>query len=488
MSIVHWTAAELSTAIRERRVTCVEVMTAYLDHIDRINPAVNAIVARRPRGDLLAEAAETDRQPYAGWMHGFPYAVKDLADVAGLPTSYGFFQDAPPAETDELFVARIRAAGAIFIGKTNVPEFGLGSHTYNKVHGATFNAYDQSRTAGGSSGGAAVAVALHMLPVTEGSDFMGSLRNPPGWNNVLGLRPSFGRIPEVGGELFVTQAGVPGPIARTAEDLLLLLETMSGYDARAPLSLDGTRTGPDSHGRRIAWLGDLGGYLPMEPEVLRVTTAALDGFAAMGVEVTALEGLPAYGRFRGAVDLWPMWLVLRHWLAGMAAKPTYDDPVLRAGLKPEVIFEVEGLLDGKISAVDVYAAYEMRSDLYRAFQELFRTYDYAILPTAQVMPFDARLTWPHEIAGVPMSSYHRWMEVSTIGTLLNAPTLAMPAGFDRDGLPIGLQVIGRNHDDLSVIALARAWEQHTDWLRQMPSLIAGQARDEESVDREIGRG
>jgi amidase len=476
--IVLWSAAELSVAIRERMVTCVEVMTAYLDHIDRINPHVNAIVSRRPRADLLAEAAAMDRRPHQGWMHGFPHAVKDLADVTGLRSTYGFFRppfDLALPEADSLFVERLRAAGAIFIGKTNVPEFGLGSQTYNRVFGTTRNAYDPSRTAGGSSGGAAVAVALHMVPVADGSDFMGSLRNPPGWNNVLGLRPSAGRVPSLSPELFLARPGVEGPIARTALDLALLLRTMSGADARDPLSLpldpaELTRLDPDRvRGAKVAWLGDLGGYLPMEPEVLRVTRAALDTFAELGVTVTALDGLPAYGPFTGAADLWPTWLTLRHWLTGHGGRELYDSPELRPELKPEIVYEVEGSLP--LSGAEVLTASVRRSALYEAFRRLFATYDYVVLPTAQVMPFDADLHWPAEIAGVAMSSYHRWMEVTTIGTLINAPTLAMPAGFDRDGLPIGLQVIGRHHDDRSLLDLAMAWESRTRWADHRPALL-----------------
>jgi amidase len=476
--ITGWDAETLSGAIARREVSCVEVMTAYLDHIDALNPAVNAIVSRRPRSALLTEAAERDRagEP-AGWMHGFPYAVKDLADVAGLPTSYGFAA-APPSTVDSLFVERIRAAGAIFIGKTNTPEFGLGSHTYNNVFGTTRNAHDQSRSAGGSSGGAAVAVSLRMLPVADGSDFMGSLRNPPGWNNVLGLRPSVGLVPDFGGDAFLAQAGVVGPIARTGRDLRLLLRTMSGYDPRAPLSFDRPATVP--RGRKVAWLGDLGGYLPMERDVLDITTAALNTFTDLDMDVVPLDRLPAFGTFTGVEDLWPTWLTFRHWLAGMAVKPAYDDPALRAAMKPEAVFEVHGLLhgtdgSGPITAVDVYRASLARTDLYHAFRQLFETYEYAVLPTAQVMPFDAELAWPKEIEGVPMSSYHRWMEVSTIATLINAPVnapaLALPAGFDAGGLPIGLQVIGRNHGDESLLALAEAWDTRTTFARRLSPLL-----------------
>ncbi len=496
-SIVGWDAAELSVAIRRRTVSCVEVMTAFLDHIDRVNPQVNAIVSLRPREELLTEAttkdAKLERGEYDGWMHGFPHAVKDLADVRGLPTTLGLIRPSwglPDPVDDSLFVARIRAAGAIFIGKTNTPELGLGSHTFNDVFGTTLNAYDQTRTAGGSSGGAAVSVALRMLPVADGSDFMGSLRNPTGWNNVFGLRPSFGRVP-AGGEQFVDQGGVNGPVARTALDLALLLRTMSGYDAHAPLSVE---QGPESlttlpghpdqavRGRTVAWLGDLGGYLPMESDVLDVTTEALGHFADLGMTVTALDGLPRTPAFNGNEDLWPTWLTYRHWLAGMSVKDAYDAGWGDA-MKPEAAYEYEGLVgtddSAPISAVEVFENASRRSELYDAFRELFEIYDYAVLPTAQVMPFDAQARWPSSIAGTEMSSYHRWMEVTTIGTLIGAPVLAMPAGFSRAGLPIGLQVIGPNHSEHSLLELARAWEEQTGFVQQSPPplLTAGAGDD-----------
>jgi len=488
--IVLWDAAELSVAIRKRVVSCREVMTAYLDHIDRINPQVNAIVLLRPRADLLAEAAEKDARlaagRYDGWMHGFPWAVKDLSDVKGIKTTSGFWplDWIGPATADSLFVSRIRAAGAIFIGKTNTPEWGLGSQTYNNVFGTTLNAWDQTRTCGGSSGGAAVAVALRMVPAADGSDFMGSLRNPPGWNNVLGLRPSVGRVPwGAGGEAFVDQSSTAGPIARTALDLALLLRTMAGYDAQAPLSLDSspadvTKLEPTSmKGKKVAWLGDLGGYLPMEPEVLTTTQRALGQLSNLGMSVTTLDGLPTYGTFKGNQDLWPTWLVYRHWLIGAPGKELYDNG-LKDMLKPEGVYEVDGLLvgadgNGPLSGLDVYQASLKRTDMYHAFRVLFQTYDYVMLPTAQVMPFSADVHWPDSIEGVPMSSYHRWMEVTTIGTLLNAPTLAVPAGFGSSGLPIGLQVIGRNHGDADLLDFAAAWERQTKFVqRALPPLIA----------------
>ena len=489
-SLVYWDAAELSVAIRERTISCLEVMAAYLDHIEKFNPRVNAIVNVRPRAELLGEAEGKDRLlaagQYEGWMHGFPHAVKDLADAKGLPTTFGFapLADAAPATADSLFVGRLRAAGAIFIGKTNTPEFGLGSQTYNSVFGTTYNAYDQTKSAGGSSGGAAAAVALRMVPVADGSDFMGSIRNPPGWNNVFGLRPTVGRVPAEADEVFVDQGGVEGPIARTALDLALLLQTMSGPDSSFPLSLDddpAKLTSFDADrisGRRVAWLGDLGGYLPMEPEVLSVTNSALDELRALGLSVQSLDDLPHHGDFHGTGSLWPTWLVYRHWISGSSLLGVYRDENLRSSLKPEALAEVEGLIgsaEGRppITALDVYEASKRRSDLYQGFRELFDTYDYVVLPTAQVMPFDATITWPRSINGVAMTTYHRWMEVSTIGTLINAPVLAMPAGFSADGLPIGLQVIGPHRGELQLLDLAAAWERRTQFTqRRVPPMLA----------------
>jgi amidase len=489
-SIVMLDAAELSRAIRRRRVSCVEVMRAYLDHIDEVNPRVNAIVSLRPRAELLAEAAEKDALlaagTYQGWMHGFPHAVKDLANVTGMPTTLGFFRPpfaAPPATSDALEVERMRAAGAIFIGKTNTPEFGLGSHTYNNVFGTTLNAYDQDLSAGGSSGGAAVALALRMLPVADGSDFFGSLRNPAGWNNVLGFRPSFGRVPGNNADAFVQQGGVEGPMARTARDLALLLETLSGYDPRAPLSIRQSpdrfsgRLDRDFEGLKVAWMGDLGGYLPMEPGVLDLCEQELEVFDDLGMTVVPHPGLPTSPTFAGNADLWPLWLIYRHWLIGGILHPLYTNPTFRAAMKPEAIYEVDGLLTGAdgnppITGLDTYNGSVKRTSLYQAFRVLFQTYDFVALPTAQVFPFDAALDWPHEIAGVQMSSYHRWMEVTAIGTLLNAPVVNLPVGFDDRGLPMGIQVIAKNHADLSLLQLAHAWEQETRWVQRVkPPLL-----------------
>lgn len=463
------TARELSDLVAAREVSCVEVVTEHLDRIERLNPVLHAVVALRDRDDVIAQTrakdALLDRGECQGWLHGLPVAVKDLQHVAGLPTSKGFFPDAPPAAADGLVAARLRAAGAIVVGKTNTPEFGLGSHTFNSVHGTTLNPWDTSRTAGGSSGGAAVAVAARMLPVADGSDFGGSLRNPTGWTSTLGLRPTLGRVPNLGEDGFVSHGGVDGPIARDAEDLRRLLVTLAGRDPRDPLALDAGGLDQGGGVRRVGWLGDLGGYLPVEPEVLRVCEEALAGLGELGLGVDPVA-LPRHGSFRGTEDLWPTWLTFRHWLAGSALRPVYDDPRLRERLKPEAVFEVEGL--ESLSAADVFAMSRRRTDLYRGLVRLLEDVDVLVLPTAQCGPFDASWRWPQEVAGRPMSSYHRWMEVSTVATLAGLPAAAMPAGFDADGLPVGLQVIGRPRDEASLIDLAERWEQASGLLARAP--------------------
>lgn len=475
-SLVHLTARALSDAIRTRQVSCREVMAAYLAHIGRINPRVNAIVALQDADTLLRQAGERDAQlargEYLGWMHGMPQAPKDLASTAGIVTTQGspILKNNVP-KYDAIVVERARKSGAIFIGKTNTPEFGLGSHTYNPVYGTTFNAYDQGKTAGGSSGGAAVSLALHMLPVADGSDMMGSLRNPAGYNNVFGLRPSAGRVPYgPTSEVFMQQLGYEGPMARNVADLAMLLSVQAGYDERAPLSI---REDPalfraplqrDFKGARIAWLGDFNGYLPMEAGVMDLSTAALKNFAAIGLGVEAAQ--PKYDMAR----LWRCWLTLRGFFVAGLAGGIYANPALRAQLKPEAVWEIEAGL--KLSGADVYQASVDRSAWYDALRQLFREYDFLVLPTAQVFPFDAKLDWPKSIAGKAMDTYHRWMEVSIHGTLSGLPVLNVPAGFGPGGLPMGLQIIGKPQGELALLQLGHAYEQACGYTAKQPSLLA----------------
>ena len=473
--LVLMDAPALSEAIGAKRVSCREVMAAFLDHIERFNPKVNAIVSLQPRDTLLTQAEERDRElargQRRGWMHGFPHAVKDLAPTRGLRTTWGSpLLDTVPGE-DAIFVERLRNSGAIIIGKTNVPESGMGSQTYNSIFGTTLNPWDLSKTAGGSSGGAAAALALRMLPVADGSDMMGSLRNPAAYNNILSLRPSYGRVPSADIELFFGQLMVAGPMARSAADLALLLSVMAGPDARMPLSIDVdpvifTRSlERDFRGTRLAWLGDLGGYLPMEPGIVELCRAALKVLEAMGcaVEESGL-GFPPE-------RMWASWLTLRHWLIAGNLGAFYQDPAKRALMKPEAVWEVERGI--KLSAQDVYQASVERSELYRAVLKLFDNYEYLALPSAQVFPFDASTHWPKTVNGVAMDTYHRWMEVVVLASMLGFPVANVPVGFSPDGLPMGMQIIGRRHADFAVLQLAHAYEQSTRWLRDYrPPLLS----------------
>jgi amidase len=471
--IVDTDAIVLAQLIRSRQLSCREVMQAYLTQIERVNPLVNAIVSQQQPELLLRQADERDRQlerdEYLGWMHGFPQAVKDLTATSGIRTTFGSlaYADFVPSQ-DALMVERLRSAGAILIGKTNTPEFGLGSQTYNPIFGTTLNAYDTSRTAGGSSGGAAAALALRMLPVADGSDMMGSLRNPASFNNVFGMRPSFGRVPIAPApDVFMHQLGCAGPMARTVTDLAMLLSVQAGFDEQAPLSIrqDPTIfTGSlqrDFKGTRVAWLGDLGGYLAMEPGVLALCENALKDFTSIGCEVEV--ALPDFPPQR----LWDAWLVLRHWLvAGGPVGDLYQTPENRAKLKPEALWEAE--LGLQLRASDVYHASVARSAWYQAVRKLFKNYDYLVLPSAQVFPFDARTSWPREINGRTMDTYHRWMEVVVPGTMSGCPVISVPAGFNADGLPMGLQIIGKAQADFAVLQLGFAYEQATHWVQKRP--------------------
>jgi amidase len=463
--IVLMDATVLSKAIHSREVSCVEVMIAYLDHIDAFNPKVNAIVALQERAALLAAAGERDTQLNRGKpmgpLHGFPHAVKDLQAVAGIRMTSGspLFKDFVP-HADSLMVERLRSAGAIFIGKTNTPEFGLGSHTYNPVYGATRNAYDATRSAGGSSGGAAVSLALRMLPVADGSDYGGSLRNPAGWNGVYGFRTSIGLIPSDAHDAWMPSMGVAGPMARNVTDLAMLLSVQTDDDGAAfqrPLekSLKGTR---------VAWGGNFLGHVPCEPGVLEVCRTAAYSMAALGCSVE--DALPEFD-FEA---LWQATIRLRGWQQGGTLLAYYDDPLKRALLKPEAIFEIETGL--RQSAYDITNASIVRREWTQTVRRFFEVYDFLILPTAQVFPFDIHERWPLEIAGQRMQTYHEWMKGTLLVTMSGCPALAAPAGFSAHGLPIGIQIIAHDRQEFACLQLAYAYETNLSAAnRRMPALL-----------------
>jgi amidase len=465
MELIDLPAHALAHAIRTRRVSCREVMQATLARIGAVNPRHNAIVSVRDGDALLREADERDAQlkdaagDSIGAMHGLPQAIKDMAETAGLTTTLGspILRNFVPSK-DGLMVHRMKAAGCIVIGKTNTPEFGLGSHTFNEVFGVTRNAYDPSKSAGGSSGGAAVALATHMLAVADGSDFMGSLRNPAAWNNVFGFRPSQGRVPRLPAQdVWVTQLGTEGPMGRTVRDVALLLDVQAGYDARVPLSLDdGIPFAPaladfDPKKARIGWLGDLSGYLAMEPGLLEACEQGLRRLQDRGCTVEPMRANFA------PEEVWDAWLTWRRWLVAGRIAPYLAKPDQRALIKPEALWEYDQGIG--LSGEQTYRASVQRTVFYQRMLALFEAFDFLALPTTQVWPFDAAQRWPTSIAGRVMDTYHRWMEVTLYATFAGLPCMSVPVGFGPTGLPAGMQLIGGPRADRVVLQLAYAYEE-----------------------------
>jgi amidase len=458
-------ATQLAAMIAQSDVSCVEVMTAFLGRISATNAAVNAIVSLQDSDALILAAAEADRTPPQGRLHGLPFAVKDLVATKGIRTTYGspIFADFLPLK-DDLIAARMRAEGAIFIGKTNTPEWGHGSHSFNSVFGVTRNPYDPTRTAGGSSGGAAAALAARMVPLADGSDMMGSLRNPAAFCNVYGFRPTWGLVPgDADGDTFLATLATEGPMARDITDLALLLDVQAGENPAVPFGRRDRFSRPiaaDMRGKKIAWLADWGGAYPMEPGILAQSETALRVFEDLGADVVPIA--PPFP----AEKLWRSWVTLRAMLNAGAKRHLYETPAHRAQTKPETLWEIEQGLT--LTAAAVYEASTIRSHWYAVAAALFDRFDALILPSAQVWPFLSEWRWPQSINGVEMDTYHRWMEVVVPASLIGLPTLALPAGFGANGLPMGVQLIGRTGTDADILALGQAYHAATDWPGQHP--------------------
>ncbi len=475
-NIVALSATALSRAIHSRELSCTEVLKAYMAQIDRFNPVVNAIVAPQAREDLVALAQERDAQLARGCslgpLHGFPQAPKDILPAAGMVTTRGspIFRG-QVSSADTVVFERMRSAGAIFVGRTNTAELGLGGHTYNPVYGTTRNSFDPSRSAGGSSGGAAVAVALRMLPVADGTDMMGSLRTPAAFNHVYGLRPSFGCVPHGPTEdIFFQQLSVTGPMARNVPDLALLLSVQAGFDARLPLGQQQADPAVfarlperDVRGMRIGWLADLGGHLPMEAGLLATCTHALKHFETLGCTIDNVQIDFDFER------LWRAWIDLRSFSFSGANAALFHDPATRALLKPEAIWETERGL--RLSGQDVYRASRDRSAWYQSLRKLFERFDFLVMPAVQLFPLDAALDWPHAIGACTMDTYHRWMEAVVPASLGGLPALAAPAGLGSGGLPAGIQIIGPAHTDAAVLQLGHAYDQASNYSRLHSPLL-----------------
>lgn len=460
-------ASELVELVRQREVSVREVVTAHLEQIERVNPQVNAICTLVPEM-ALQQAGRADeamaRGARPGPLFGLPIAIKDLVSTKGIRTTLGspIYQDFVP-DDDELFVQRLKAAGAIVVGKTNVPEFGAGSQTFNPIFGATRNPYDLTRTCGGSSGGGAVALACGMIPIADGSDVGGSVRNPPSFNNVVGLRPSPGRIPRYPHDQPWSTLGVFGPMARTVGDAALLLSVMAGPDPRDPISISEDPDlfreplKRDFRGCRIAWSRDLGQF-PVQKAVVETIEKALPVFGNLGCEVDE-----AHPDFTGAAGIFE---VLR--AQSFAFGRSKDFEIRRHLLKDTVVWNIEQGM--KLSGLEVSRAQAQRAALFQRVREFFEHYDFLLLPVSQVVPFPIEVEWVREIDGIEMETYIDWMKSCSLITLTEHPAMSVPCGFTRDGLPVGMQIVGRFRREIEVLQLGYAFEQATRWGERRPAV------------------
>lgn len=464
-------ARELAARLQRREISARDVMAAHLARIERFNPTLNAIVAPLDPDAALALAAAADerqaRGEALGPLHGLPIAFKDMQAAVGFPCTMGspILRDNRPL-ADSVLVERIRRAGALAIGKTNVPEFGLGSHTYNAVYGTTRNPWDPTKSAGGSSGGAGAALAAGLLPIADGGDMGGSLRNPGNFNNVVGFRPSPGVVANAPAALPFENLGVSGPMARTVADAAWLLSVIAGHDARDPASLpiDPARFAApldrDFAGVRLAWCPDLGD-LPLDRRVRAVLGAQRKTFEELGCVVE--EAVPDLA---GADDVF---LALRAFSVATQLGPLLARH--RGRMKPEAIWNIEAGL--ALSGADVGRALTTQAALLDRMRRFFERYEFLVCAVNQVPPFDASLDWPKEIEGVAMEHYIAWMKSAYWISATLQPAISVPAGFTPEGLPVGVQIVGRARDDAGVLEIAHAFESATQVGRRHPGVAGG---------------
>jgi amidase len=471
--ICFLTAVELSRRLRARELSARDVMAAHLARIEWINPKVNAIVTLlAEQGTELAAAADERlaRGEDVGLLHGLPIAHKDLVETKGIRTTFGspIYKHHVP-ERDELIVQRLKNAGAITIGKTNTPEFGAGSHTYNEVFGETLNPYNTTKTCGGSSGGAAVALACGMLPLADGSDMGGSLRNPANFCNVVGFRTSPGRVPIWPAEVGWFPISVQGPMARTVEDAALMLAAIAGPDPRSPIAiaepgdLFASSLQRDFRGVKISWSRDFGG-LPVDPNVSAVIDSQRGTFASLGCQL--VDGEPD---FRDADEIFKVWRAWRFELKFSQLIETHRDQI-----KETIIWNAE---EGqKLSGPQLARAEAKRTALYHRVREFMDEYEFMIYPVSQVPPFDIQQRYVEEINGQRLDTYIDWMKSCYYITVTGLPAISVPCGFTDDGLPVGVQIVGRHHDDLGVLQLAYAFQQATECWKKHPAVCDDGAR------------
>ena len=466
-------AADLCRDLQQGTVTATAVMDNVYARIAVLNPALNALVSLIPKEQAMTLAAAADAVPIAqrGPLHGIPMAPKDAVAVRGFSTSWGYanFADAIEEQDDEL-ARRLREAGAIFIGHSNMPEFGLGSHTFNKLYGHTYNPYNISKTPGGSSGGAAVALAADLLPLADGSDLGGSLRNPASFCNVVGFRPSIGRMPFNRGFSWYGRMVTNGPMAKNVRDTILLFSVMAGPHPSDPLTLEDPGTtfldALEPMGKaevkrlRVGVSQDLGG-LPIDTEVAETITAAAEVMRRLGAEV--VESAPD---FKDAMDVFQVQRAAG--LRLLSQRLETIDPGWRDTIKETARWNIEKGLT--LTADELLTAELKRSALYARVAEYFEHFDALIIPSAQVPPFDSTVDWVSEINGVAMQTYIDWMAVCCMISATGLPSISVPGGFTRDGLPIGVQLVGKPRGDLALLRIAALFEAATRHGERKPDL------------------
>ena len=467
--LVFMNAREQARLIASGELLSEELVQSHIDQIERINPSVNAVVTL-VEDSAIEQARNADKARFAGVqlgpIHGLPVVVKDLQDTAGIQTTHGslIYKNNIPS-SDSLIVERLKNAGAIVLGKSNTPEFGAGSQTFNAVFGATKNPYDVSKTCGGSSGGAGVALATGMTTIATGSDFGGSLRNPAAWCNVVGIRPSLGLVPGIGVDLGWSNLSTDGPMGRTVDDVAFQLSVMAGYDSRSPLAI---RQNPrvfagslerNFGGAKIAWSKNLGGR-PVDLENSLVTESQKYVFEKLGMIVEDAEPDLSY------TD--EIFQTLRAYHFAIKHEIHIRDH--RDKLKETVIWNTEQGM--KLSAIDVARAERLRTRLWEGLQVFFNKYEFLALPVTSVPPFSIDLEYPTDVNGVEFETYLDWMWPCYTISVTGLPAISVPAGFTSDGLPVGLQLVGRPQDDIGLLQLAHAFESETNFSKKRPSLIA----------------
>ncbi len=459
-------AVDMAAALRVKEISARELLELHLARIAAVNPSVNALVSLdedRARDAAAAADSALASGFEVGPLHGLPFAVKDTHEMAGWRTTYGspLMTDHVPA-ADELLVSRIRGAGAVVVGRSNVPEFAAGSHTFNPVFGTTRNPYDLTRSAGGSSGGAAAALATGMVALADGSDMGGSLRNPASFCNVVGLRPSLGRVPQWPAMNAWETTSVGGPLARSVSDLALLLSALAGPDPRVPLALGdpGSIFAPPLSGSlsglRVALSVDLGGAFEVDTSVAAVVESAGSVLAAEGSVVTA--SYPSLPEAEDTFRTLRAWMFQARFGAMLAEHPN--------GFKQSLADNIRA--GEPLTGADVARAYAQRTTLGARMVSFFSDHDVLVMPVSQVPPFPADQEFPTSINGRPMESYLDWMRSAYFVTVTGCPAISVPAGFTDDGLPVGIQIVAPHNQERRLLEVAHAFEQATGYGDRTP--------------------